>query len=181
MSCAPVASHSAITSSPPTTSDSLLASATSIPSVSATIVGPSPAEPTIALSTRSAPGLGHEPHEPLGPGEHLAARPRLGGAGGGVGVPQRDPVDAVGARLRDQRLVRSAPRDSPTSSNASGARATTSSAWCRSSPSSRGSGAASSGDPVWHGPPCGRLRMAAGPAGPQGPDDFPRAARAAAA
>ena len=54
MICAPVASARAVTSSPPTTSDSLLASARSIPSVRATIVGPSPAEPTIALSTRSA-------------------------------------------------------------------------------------------------------------------------------
>ena len=40
MICAPVASASAVTSSPPTTSDSLLASARSMPSVSATIVGP---------------------------------------------------------------------------------------------------------------------------------------------
>ena len=47
ISRAPVASASAVTSSPPTTSDSLLASATSIPSVSATIVGPRPAEPTM--------------------------------------------------------------------------------------------------------------------------------------
>ena len=82
----------------PTTSDSLLASATSMPSVSATIVGPRPAEPTIALSTRSALGLGDEPHEALGPGEHLAAGPRLGGAGGGVGVRERDPAHAVRAR-----------------------------------------------------------------------------------
>ena len=40
MICAPVASARAVTSSPPTTSDSLLASARSMPSVSATIVGP---------------------------------------------------------------------------------------------------------------------------------------------
>ena len=49
----PVASASWVTSSPPTTSDSLLASARSIPSPSAATVGTSPAEPTIALSTRS--------------------------------------------------------------------------------------------------------------------------------
>ena len=49
----PVASASAVTSSPPTTRLSLLASASSIPSLSATIVGPRPAVPTIALRTRS--------------------------------------------------------------------------------------------------------------------------------
>ena len=53
--CAPVASASAVTSSPPTTSDSLLASARSIPSPSVATVGPRPAEPTSALRTRSAP------------------------------------------------------------------------------------------------------------------------------
>ena len=53
MICAPVASASAITSSPPTTRLSLLASARSMPSPSAATVGPSPAEPTSALSTRS--------------------------------------------------------------------------------------------------------------------------------
>ena len=56
-------------------------------------------------------GLGDEPDEPLRPGEHLAVRPRLGGARGGVGVAQRDPVDAVGAGLRDQRLVRALGRE----------------------------------------------------------------------
>ena len=50
---APVASASCVTSSPPTTSDSLLASARSMPSPSVATVGTSPAEPTIALSTRS--------------------------------------------------------------------------------------------------------------------------------
>ena len=106
MSCAPVASHSAITSSPPTTSDSLLASATSMPSVSATIVGPEPGRADDRVEHEVGAGLGDEPHEPLGPGEHLAVGPRLGGARGGVGVAERDPVDAVRARLRDQRLVR---------------------------------------------------------------------------
>src|SRR4051794_17547575 len=52
---APVASASAVTSSPPTTRDSLLASARSMPSPSVATVGPSPAEPTSALSTSSAP------------------------------------------------------------------------------------------------------------------------------
>ena len=67
MSWAPVASASGITRSPPTTSDSLLASATSMPSVSATTVGPSPAEPTIALSTRSAPDSATSRTSPSGP------------------------------------------------------------------------------------------------------------------
>ncbi len=64
---APVASARAVTSSPPTTSDSLLASARSIPSVSATIVGPSPAEPTIAFSTRSASEPATSSTSPSGP------------------------------------------------------------------------------------------------------------------
>ena len=50
---ASVASASAMTSSPPITRLSLLASARSIPSVRATIVGPSPAAPTTAFRTRS--------------------------------------------------------------------------------------------------------------------------------
>ena len=45
----PVASASCVTSSPPTTSDSLFASARSMPSPSAATVGPSPAEPTSAF------------------------------------------------------------------------------------------------------------------------------------
>src|SRR3954447_6698154 len=52
--CAPVASASCMTSSPPTTRDSLLASARSMPSPSVATVGPRPAEPTSALRTRSA-------------------------------------------------------------------------------------------------------------------------------
>src|SRR4051794_18152519 len=51
---APVASASCMTSSPPTTSDSLLASARSIPSPSVATVGPRPALPTSPLRTRSA-------------------------------------------------------------------------------------------------------------------------------
>src|SRR5215212_6476721 len=53
MTWAPVASARAITSSPPTTRLSLLASARSMPSPRLAIVGPSPAEPTSAFSTRS--------------------------------------------------------------------------------------------------------------------------------
>ncbi len=50
---APVASASAVTSSPPTTRLSLLARARSMPSPSAAIVGPRPAEPIKPFSTRS--------------------------------------------------------------------------------------------------------------------------------
>ena len=74
-------------------------------------------------------GLGDEPHEPLGAGQHLALGPRLGGARGGVGVGERDPAHAVLARLLDQRARGERSADSPTSSNSSAARATTSSAW----------------------------------------------------
>ena len=64
---ASVASASAVTSSPPTTRLSLLASATSMPSVSATIVGPRPAEPTIAFRTRSAPDAATSSRTPSSP------------------------------------------------------------------------------------------------------------------
>jgi hypothetical protein len=46
--------------------------------------------------------LGDEAHEALGAGEHLAVRPRLRGARGGVGVADRDPAHAVGPRLFDE-------------------------------------------------------------------------------
>ena len=108
ISCAPVASASAVTSSPPTTSDSLLASATSMPSVSATIVGPRPAEPTMALSTRSASDSATSRTSPSGPASTSPLGPRLGRARGGVGVGERDPAHAVRARLLDERLVRRA-------------------------------------------------------------------------
>ena len=99
----PVASASAVTSSPPTTSDSLLASATSIPSVRATIVGPRPAEPTMLLSTRSAPDSATSRTRPSGPASTSPPVHVLGGAGGGVGVGERDPGDAVLDRLLDER------------------------------------------------------------------------------
>ena len=74
-------------------------------------------------------GLGDEPHEPLGPGQHLALGPRLGGARGGVAVAERDP--RARRAPRRARRARSCERsaDRPTSSNSSPARATTSSAW----------------------------------------------------
>jgi hypothetical protein len=67
MICAPVASASWVTSSPPTTSDSLLASARSMPSPSVATVGPSPTEPTSALRTRSAPDSITSRISPSGP------------------------------------------------------------------------------------------------------------------
>src|SRR3954452_4550125 len=110
--CAPVASASCMTSSPPTTSDSLLASARSIPSPRVATVGPSPALPTSAFRTRSASASttsrtsasAPPPHAPLGPGQHLAVRPRLRRTGGGVDVCDGDALDAVAASLVDQRL-----------------------------------------------------------------------------
>ena len=51
-------------------------------------------------------GLGDEPHEPLGPGQHLALGPCLGGAGGRVGVAERDAPHAVLLGERDEPLVR---------------------------------------------------------------------------
>ena len=100
----PVASASCMTSSPPTTSDSLLASARSMPSPSVATVGPSPAEPTSALSTRSGWDSSTRRTSPSAPDEHLAVGPRLGGARARVGVGQRDARHAVRAGLGDQRL-----------------------------------------------------------------------------
>ena len=85
MICAPVASASWSTSSPPTTSDSLLASARSIPSPSVATVASRPAEPTIAFSTMSQPDSVTSSTRPSGPDEHLAAGPRLGRARGRIG------------------------------------------------------------------------------------------------
>ena len=161
MICAPVASASAVTSSPPTTSDSLLASARSMPSVSATIVGPRPAEPTIALSTRSASAFGDQLDEPLRPGEHLALGPRLRRAGRGVGVRQRDPAHAVGARLRHQRRRARCPAERPTTSNSSPARATTSSACVPIDPVEPRMRSRFIGDPLWQRLSKGRMKARA--------------------
>ena len=109
-----VASASAVTSSPPTTSDSLLASATSMPSLSATIVGPSPAEPTMRVEhevrarTRST-----RPHEPLR--ARPAPRRRSGlarlGRAASASVGQRDPRARRAARACSyQRRLVAAPR-----------------------------------------------------------------------
>ena len=57
-------------------------------------------------------GVGDEPDEALGAGQHLALGPHLGRAGRGVGVRQRDPADPVRAGERDELGVRG-PRREP--------------------------------------------------------------------
>ncbi len=123
MIAAPVACASCVTSSPPTTSDSLLASARSIPSPSVATVGTRPAEPTIPLSTSSQSPSVISADQPLGTRQHLAVGPGLAGARGRVRIRQRDPLHPVLARLHEQLLpgaggaqrddleVRAGPRD----------------------------------------------------------------------
>ena len=128
ISRAPVASASAVTSSPPTTSDSLLASATSMPSVSATIVGPRPAEPTIALSTRSAPDSATSEIRPSGPRRtsppvHCSAA-SAAASGSQTAILATPYIRACAISCSWLR-----PADRPTTSNAPFARAMTSSAW----------------------------------------------------
>jgi len=89
--------------SPPTTSDSLLASAKSMPSPSAAIVGTSPAEPTIAFSTRSAPLSVISRTSPSGR-RIPVRRSTLPRPGRRIWIRERDPLDAVLARLFDQRF-----------------------------------------------------------------------------
>jgi hypothetical protein len=125
ISCAPVASASAITSSPPTTSDSLLASATSMPSVSATIVGPRPAEPTIALSTRSASDSATSRTSPSGP---VSTSPRVQlSAARAAASPSDSAIRRTPCRSACSTSASWAvPADRPTSSNSPAARSTTS-------------------------------------------------------
>jgi hypothetical protein len=127
ISRAPVASASAVTSSPPTTSDSLLASATSMPSVSATIVGPSPAEPTIEFSTRSASDSATSRINPSGPrstSPPVHASPARAAASGSVSATRGTPCWRACATSASWSRA----ADSPTTSKAPCARATTSSA-----------------------------------------------------
>src|SRR4051794_15682009 len=127
ISRAPVASASVVTSSPPTTSDSLLASATSMPSVSATIVGPRPAEPTMAFSTRSAPDSATSRTSPSGPASTsppVQASAARAAASGSLMATRVTPC----ARACATTASCARPADSPTISNASPARCTTSSA-----------------------------------------------------
>ena len=104
MILAPVASASAVTSSPPITRLSLLARARSMPSVSATIVGPSPAAPTTAFSTRSGFELADQLADAL-LARRAPVRPRPAVALlGRVRVGEGHGRHAVLARLRQQRL-----------------------------------------------------------------------------
>ena len=124
---APVASASAVTSSPPTTSDSLLASARSIPSPSVATVGPRPTEPTSAFSTSSAPDSTTSRTSPSAPREHLAVGPRLGRPGGSVLRRRGRCGRRRGRAPAPPAPPRSLRRTSPTSSSSS-LRAHTSSA-----------------------------------------------------
>ncbi len=99
----PVASASAIVSSPPITRLSLLARATSIPSPRATIVGPSPAAPTIPLRTRSAPEETISSRIPSSPAR---TRPSQAppAASAALGIGERDRTDPVLRRLSQHPL-----------------------------------------------------------------------------
>src|SRR3954468_14625479 len=124
---APVASASWVTRSPPTTSDSLLASARSMPSPSVATVGPRPAEPTSALSTRSAPDSMTSRTSPSGPvstSPSVHASAARAPASMSATAMRSTPVRSAWATSASQE--RSALR--PTSSRSS-ERSTTSSAW----------------------------------------------------
>ena len=127
ISRAPVASASAVTSSPPTTSDSLLASATSMPSVRATIVGPRPAEPTIALSTRSAPDSATRLIRPSGP-RRTSPAVHCSAARAAASSSLRAILVTLCLAACCVSVAWSRPAESPTTSKASGARLITSSA-----------------------------------------------------
>ena len=129
MIAAPVASASAVTSSPPTTSDSLLASARSIPSPSAATVGTSPAEPTIAFSTRSHSHSVISRTSPSGPAStspSVHASLARAAASGSASAIRADAVARGPARPAAPR--RSAAL-SATTVELAGERETTSSAW----------------------------------------------------
>ena len=69
-----------------------------------------------AVEHQVGPGLHHQADEALGARQHLAVGPRLGGAGSGVGVGQRDAAYPVLAGLGDQGTPTSARPTGPTSS-----------------------------------------------------------------
>ena len=94
-------------------------------------------------------GLEHEPHEPLGPDEHLAVGPRL--------RPRARPRRRRRARCGRRRAPRPARRAPPTSAPRSGRRARARRSArrcrapaCRSSRSSRGRGGGGARGPVLH-------------------------------
>ena len=74
-----------------------------MPSVRATMVGPRPAAPTIAVEDEVGAGRGDQLADALLAGEHLPA-PASRGLLGGVRVGERDRRHAVLARLLDRRL-----------------------------------------------------------------------------
>ena len=121
-----------MTSSPPTTSDSLLASASVLPASSAREVARSPAAPTSALRTTSASGECRQarrrpraPASTVACGRVLAARlPRCGfdRRARGVSTPNVRAPAARGARRSSARRARR-------SRSRSGCAAATSSAW----------------------------------------------------
>ena len=118
-----------------------------MPSVSATIVGPRPAEPTMRVEHEVGVRLGDELDEPLGAGEHLALSPDLGRARGGIVVGQRDPAHAVRARLPHELLVRGARGQADDLELV--ARATTSSACVPIDPVEPRMRSRFIGDPLW--------------------------------
>ena len=142
-------------SSPPTTSDSLLASARSIPSPSVATVGPSPAEPTSELSTRSAPDSSTSRTRPSAPPSTLSVGPRLAGPRCGVLIGEGDPPARRGRAPAPRAPPRSARRTGPPA-RAPRCGCTRRAPACRSSRSSRGSAVACAG----HAPDdtCGRQR-----------------------
>src|SRR5918992_3568579 len=122
ISWAPVASASAVTSSPPTTRLSLLASARSIPSPSAATVGPSPAEPTRAFRTRSQSVSPITPPSPSGPLSTDACSPARAAAPGlaraSLSTPKRPACSSSSSQLEPaaRPAISSSPLRSTTSS-----------------------------------------------------------------
>ena len=75
-----------------------------MPSVRATIVGPSPAEPTIPFRTRSAPEAATSSRIPSVAGQHAALPGPPGLQRRGLGIGEGDGGHPVIARLLDQAL-----------------------------------------------------------------------------
>ena len=103
----------------------MLARATSIPSLSATTVGPEPGRADDPVEDEVGAGGGDQLADPLLAGEHPAA-PGVARPLGRVGVGERDRRDAVLARLLERRSQLE-PAASPTTCSSS-ERATISSA-----------------------------------------------------
>src|SRR5919112_3397222 len=124
ISWAPVASASAVTSSPPTTRLSLLASARSMPSPSVATVGPSPAEPTSALRPRSQSASVITSTRPSAPPSTVACSPARAAASGSASAIRSTPKrrDCSSSSSQLDAAAR------PTTSSPS-LRSTTSSAW----------------------------------------------------